>query len=120
MGRVVVAAGGGAPLQPHPAQERGVLRGGHGLVQAAPLIGLAATGLSAAGSMVGASHAAAGDRMEAQNAADAAQIGQTKAAETDADMRRRLFEAQRKSKQGTYHPRRATHLLRPRCARLFV
>ena len=33
---------------------------------------------------------AQGDTLEAQNAVNAAQIGQTKAAETDADMRRRL------------------------------
>ena len=40
--------------------------------------------------MEGASKAAQGDQFEAQNAINAAQIGQTKAAETDANMRRRL------------------------------
>lgn len=60
------------------------------MAAAAPVVGLAATGFSALGSMEGASKAAQGDQFEAQNAENAAQIGQTKAAETDADMRRRL------------------------------
>lgn len=60
------------------------------MAAAAPVIGLAATGISAAGSLEGASTAAQGDQLEAQNATNAAQIGQTKAAETDADMRRKL------------------------------
>jgi hypothetical protein len=57
---------------------------------AAPAIGLAATGLSAAGALTGGMTASQGDKLEAQNATNAAQIGQTKAAETDADMRRKL------------------------------
>lgn len=60
------------------------------MAAAAPFVGLAATGFSAAGSLMGADKAAQGDQVEAQNAVDAAQIGKTKAAETDADMRRRL------------------------------
>jgi hypothetical protein len=60
------------------------------MAQAAPLVGLAATGLSAYRNLVGASTAAQGDRVEAQQAVDAAQIGQTKAYETGADMRRKL------------------------------
>ena len=43
------------------------------------------------GSLSGASTAAQGDMLEAQNATNAAQIGQTKAAETDANMRRGLI-----------------------------
>ena len=57
---------------------------------AAAGIGLAATGISAMGQLTGASTAAQGDMLEAQNATNAAQIGQTKAAQTDADMKRRL------------------------------
>jgi hypothetical protein len=57
---------------------------------AAPVIGLAATGISAAGQLTGAQTASQGDQLEAQNAINASQIGQTKAAETDADMRRKL------------------------------
>ena len=53
---------------------------------AAAGVGLSATGLSAFGALSGASTAAQGDMLEAQNAANAAEIGQTKAAETDADM----------------------------------
>lgn len=60
------------------------------MAAAAPIVGLAATGFSALGSFAGASKAAQGDQFEAQNAVNAAQIGQTKAAETDANMRRRL------------------------------
>jgi hypothetical protein len=60
------------------------------MAAAAPIVGLAATGFSALGSFEGASKAAQGDQFEAKNAANAAQIGQTKAAETDADMRRKL------------------------------
>jgi hypothetical protein len=56
----------------------------------APVVGLAATGISAIGSFTGGSKAAQGDQFEAQNAINAAQIGKTKAAETDTDMRRRL------------------------------
>lgn len=51
---------------------------------------IAATGLSAAGSLVGASTAAKGDQMEAQNAINAAAIGKTKALQTDTSMRRTL------------------------------
>ncbi len=43
------------------------------------------------GSLSSASTAAQGDMLEAQNATNAAQIGQTKAAETDANMRRGLI-----------------------------
>jgi hypothetical protein len=57
---------------------------------AAPVIGLAATGISAAGALTGGQTASQGDMLEAQNAANAAQIGQTKAAETDANMQRSL------------------------------
>ncbi|MGB7973332.1 MAG: hypothetical protein WCF81_03050 [Roseiarcus sp.] len=57
---------------------------------AAAGVGLSATGLSAFGALSGASTAAQGDMLEAQNATNAAQIGQTKAAETEADMKRRL------------------------------
>jgi hypothetical protein len=64
-------------------------RSGADVAAAAPIVGLAATGFSALGSMEGASKAAQGDQFEAQNAENAAQIGQTKAAESDADMRRR-------------------------------
>lgn len=60
------------------------------MAAAAPVIGLAATGISAAGQLAGAQTASQGDKLEAQNATNAAQIGQTKAAETDADMRRSL------------------------------
>jgi hypothetical protein len=60
------------------------------MAAAAPIVGLAATGFSALGSFEGGSKAAQGDQFEAQNAVNAAQIGQTKAAETDTDMRRRL------------------------------
>lgn len=60
------------------------------MAAAAPIVGLAATGFSALGAFEGASKAAQGDQFEAQNAANAAQIGETKAAETDANMRRRL------------------------------
>ena len=57
---------------------------------AAAGVGLSATGLSAFGALSGASTAAQGDMLEAQNATNAAQIGQTKAAETEADIKRRL------------------------------
>ena len=60
------------------------------MAAAAPIVGLAITVSSALGSFAGASKAAQGDQFEAQNAVNAAQIGQTKAAETDANMRRRL------------------------------
>ena len=60
------------------------------MAAAAPIIGLAATGISALGSFSGASAASQGYKVQAQNAVDAAQIGQTKAAETDTDMRRHL------------------------------
>lgn len=56
---------------------------------AAPLA-LAATGLSAASSIMGGMQTAKGDEMEQQNAVDAATIGRTKAAQTDTDMRRQL------------------------------
>ena len=56
---------------------------------AAPLA-LAATGLAAAGSIMGAQRTAQGDVMEETNALDAATIGRTKAAQTDMDMRRTL------------------------------
>ena len=65
-------------------------RGSADVAPAAAGIGLAATGFSAMGAFEGASTAAQGDMLEAQNATNAAQIGQTKAAETDADMNRRL------------------------------
>lgn len=64
------------------------LTGGLSLIPS--LLGLAGAGAGALGSLFGASKAAQGDQFEAQNAENAAQIGQTKAAETDADMRRRL------------------------------
>jgi hypothetical protein len=60
------------------------------MAASAPIVGLAATGISALGALNSASTASQGDQLEAQNATNAAQIGQTKAAETDADMTRKL------------------------------
>jgi len=59
---------------------------------AAPLA-LAATGLSAVGSFIGADRAAQGAEMEAQNAANAVEMGKIKAAQTSGDMTRRLTGA---------------------------
>jgi len=58
-------------------------------MQAAPLA-LAATGFSAAGSLFGGAKASQGDLQEAQNAVNASVMGQTKADQTDTDMRRKL------------------------------
>jgi hypothetical protein len=58
-------------------------------MEAAPLA-LAATGLSAAGSLFGGSMDSQGDQVEAQNAVNAAEMGKIKASQTDADMRRKL------------------------------
>ena len=60
------------------------------MAEAAPLFALAATGLKAGGSILGGMTTAQGDMAEAQQAENAAEIGKTKAAETDTDMRRRL------------------------------
>lgn len=57
---------------------------------AATGISLAATGLSAMGSVDSGQAAAAGDEQQAQNALQAAQIGQLKATQTDTNMRQNL------------------------------
>src|SRR5580693_4632089 len=59
------------------------------MAAAAPL-SLAATGLSALGSLTGAGMASQGDMQEAQNAVNAAEMGKIKASQTDTDMRRKL------------------------------
>ena len=60
------------------------------MAEAAPMFALAATGLKAAGSIMGGISTSQGDQTEAQQAINAAEIGKTKAAETDMDMRRKL------------------------------
>jgi hypothetical protein len=56
----------------------------------APVLGLAATGLSMAGSIMGASAKSQGDAFEAQKMQDQSQYGMLQATQTDTAMRRGL------------------------------
>src|SRR5271157_1921152 len=56
----------------------------------APVLGLAATGLSAAGSIVGAQGQEKANEFEAQQAINAAQYGRTKAAQTGTELTRNM------------------------------